>query len=82
MAFRNQNTIKMNKNDFIKEHKNLANLLDTTASNLQKESTEQKQELKKRTNCGSWMEHVKEVRTKNGCSYKEALQLASKTYNK
>lgn len=27
-----------------------------------------------------WIEHVKQTRAKHGCSYKEALKLASKTY--
>lgn len=30
----------------------------------------------------SWIEHVKKTRAKHSCSYKEALQLASKTYRK
>ena len=29
-----------------------------------------------------WITHVKEVQRKNGCTYKEALKIASKSYKK
>ena len=44
-----------------------------------KKKAKSKKFVKKEGN-KAWLDHVKKTREKEGCSYKEALQLAKKTY--